>query len=187
MITRLEEYVKEKCNSPENRFQPEFYNSHLFIMKSYALQLADKLGADKTVVEISALLHDISAITNFSKLAVHDIESASMAAEILREYPLSPEQKDKIGICIKTHSKPLDLNKGIIEAVCISNADAMSQIAVPSYWLFYIFSVRKFNYTEGIEWYMQRVESHWKSLIEPAKEIIKAEYLYTTGLFTKNG
>jgi uncharacterized protein len=182
----LKNYIKEKCLAPENLFQPAFFDLHLKYVENYALQLAKLFNADKDVVSVAAITHDLAAITDFSKLAQHASEGAIMVHDILADYPLTLEQKDKVYHCIETHSKPIHLGEDIPEAVCLSNADAMSQIAVPSYWMFYAFSVRKFSFLEGYDWYKQRVTNNWLSIVPEASDIIYDSYLKTILLFNKN-
>lgn len=186
MTSNLRIFIEEKCLAPENYFQPAFYEKHLLIVENYALQLADICLADKEVVQVAALIHDIAAITDFSKLDNHALDGAEMAKTLLANYPLTSEQKKKVYHCIECHSQPIQFGADIPEAVCISNADAMSQIAEPFYWMYYIFSVRKFGFAAGYNWYKQRIASHWKSIIPPAREIINEKYLRTLQLFDYN-
>ncbi len=78
--------------------------------------------------------------------------------------------------CIASHSVPVQVGGGLPEEVCVSNADAMSQIVKPAYWLYYVFRVRQFGFVEGRDWLRQRVESNWAALIPQAREIIENEY-----------
>lgn len=183
MISELRTLVEERCLAPENYFHPAFYEYHIQVVEKYALQLADICNADKEVVQVAALIHDIAAITDFSKLANHATEGSEMAKTLLANYPLTNEQKEKVYHCIEIHSQPIQIGADIPEAVCISNADAMSQISEPFYWMFYMFSVRKFGFDEGYNWYKQRVSSHWDSIIAPAREIVNEKYLKTIQLF----
>jgi hypothetical protein len=82
-----------------------------------------------------------------------------------------------------THSKPIQIGDGPLEAVCVSNADAISQIIRPAYWTYYIFSVRKISFEQGREWYSLRIKENWDSLIQPAKDMIREEYDHMKALF----
>jgi uncharacterized protein len=182
-IQDIEPYVHNLCRQPSNLFGPSFYDLHIKQVEKYSLQLSERLNADKVVVQIAALMHDVAAISDFSLLAQHAEKGAEMAEKLLENFLLTLEQKKKVLHCIRTHSQPIALEADIPEAVCISNADAMSQIAQPFYWTYYIFGVRKFAFEEGYNWYVQRVNSHWNTLIGPAKEMIKKEYRKTCEMF----
>jgi hypothetical protein len=60
--------------------------------------------------------------------------------------------------------------------VCVSNADAMSQVVRPAYWLYFAFQVRRLGFAEGRDWLRQRVENNWAALIPPARALIEKEY-----------
>jgi len=128
-------------------------------------------------------MHDIAAISDFSTLAYHPERGAEMASQLLKDYPISLQKKDKILHCIRTHSKPIAAGSDIPEAVCISNADAMSQITEPLFWTFYIFGVRHFSFEEGRNWYEQRIADNWNGLIEPAQKMIDDRYKQTSQVF----
>ncbi len=88
----------------------------------------------------------------------------------------SGKNSKQMATCIASHSTPIRVGNGLIEEVCVSNADAMSQIVKPTYWFYYVFHVRQFGFTEGRDWLRQRVESNWSALIPPARTIIEKEY-----------
>lgn len=171
-IQQLKQHIFECCQRPANLFGPSFFSLHIEQVEKFSLQLAVQLGADKEVVQIAALIHDIAAVTDFSTLVQHAGKGAEMAVELLKDYPMSPERKGKVLFCIRTHSKPIATGADIPEAVCISNADAMSQITQSLYWTFYIFGVRRFSFEDGRKWYEQRVSDNWNDLIQPAREIL---------------
>ena len=185
MNVTTEEYkrlIQAKCQMPENRFGRAFFEEHVLYVEKYAHQLAQRLGADTDVVLAAAYLHDIAAVTDFSSLVQHAALGSEMSLGILDDGHFPKEKIKAVSQCIALHSAPLAIGAGPSEAVCLSNADAMSQIANPVYWLFYAYSVREFGFEEGRDWYRERVTSHWTSLIEPAKRIIEPEYQRALGM-----
>ena len=107
---------------------------------------------------------------------------AEIARGILQEHGYPSERIDRVARCIMSHASPVQMGSGLPEEVCLSNADAMSQITKPVYWLYYVFRVRQFGFTEGREWLRRRVESNWTALIQPARDLIEAEYHQTREL-----
>lgn len=59
----------------------------------------------------------------------------------------------------------------------MSNADAISQIIKLPYWLYFAFNVRRLNFDEGKDWLENRIEINWHKMIEPARHMIKREYV----------
>lgn len=169
-------YVRRECIKPGNVFGSSFFDQHLQVVACYGRNLANILSADTEVVEISAYLHDISAIQDIKTLANHRIISAEIAGEILLEKKYPNEKIEIVKSAIISHVTPVPIGDGSLEAVCISNADAMAQIVKPSYWLYYAYAIRKLNFSDGREWFLQRLENNWNALIEPAKYFIEREY-----------
>jgi hypothetical protein len=113
----------------------------------------------------------------------HKDKEAEIAEKILEDKSFNSEKIETIKKCIITHSKPIQIGDGPLEAVCVSNADAISQIIRPVYWMYYIFSVRKMNFEQGREWYSLRIKENWDSLVQPAKDMIREEYDHMKALF----
>lgn len=173
MITDyIKEFVKNECNKTKNEFGGAFFEQHILVVKEYACKLADILGVDKEVVEISSYLHDISAVMDISTLSYHADQSAEIAESILRNKSFDFDKIETIKQTIKSHSVPIKIGEGTLEEVCLSNADAISQIINPSYWLYFAFSVRRMSYEQGIEWYRKKVTMNMSGLIEQAKDMI---------------
>lgn len=185
MTNRYKELIRLKCLSPENLFGAVFFEQHILLVERFALQLCDKLGADRDKVLAAVYLHDIAAVTDFSSLAEHAICGAEMAGEILARDGHDNGWIDSVKRCIETHSVPLAPDAGSPEQVCLSNADALSQVANPLYWLYYAFNVRGFDYTAGRKWYVERVNSVWEKLIEPAREMGERHYRFALELLNE--
>jgi uncharacterized protein len=177
MITEtVREYVFDACQSDSNAFGLAFFEEHLLVVREYSGPLAQALGADAEIVELAAYLHDIAAVQDFAALPKHPILSAETARKVLRDNGYATERIERVAQCILSHSAPVQIGKGSPEEVCLSNADAMSQIVRPVYWLYYVFRVRQFGFAEGREWLRQRVENNWAVLIPPARALIEKEY-----------
>ena len=72
-----------------------------------ALILAEKEGADKEIVEISAWLHDIGTTDKRAKIITHHIYSAKMAQNLLKELNFESKKIEQIVRCIKEHMGPI--------------------------------------------------------------------------------
>jgi uncharacterized protein len=176
IVDEMKEYVAGECKSDRNAFGPAFFDEHLSMGARYAAELGRTLGADLEIVELAAWMHDLSAVRDFAALPKHPALSAEIARKMLQERGYPSERIERVAACIASHSAPVQIGKGPLEEVCVSNADAMSQIVKPAYWFYYIFKVRQFGFVEGREWLRQRVASHWTVLIPPARALIEKQY-----------
>jgi hypothetical protein len=181
------EYVEDACNQPANLLAKAFYKEHILVVYNYCNVLSTILNCDNEIACTSALLHDISVVFDFKTLPTHNSDSAKIAETKLRDIKYDEVKTEKVKSCILNHMSPLKIDEGPLEDVVLSNADAISQIIVPTYWLYFAFKIRNLCYEDGIKWYSDRIESNWNSLIDPAKKIIEDKYLTTkTALYFKN-
>lgn len=169
----IKELVKCECNKAQNVLGSEFFEQHILIVAEYACKLADLMGADREIVEISSYLHDISAVMDINTLSRHSDLSSEEAASILKDKMYDPVKIEAVKQAIKSHSTPLRIGEGTLEEVCVSNADAVSQIINPSYWLFFAFSIRKMGYEEGVKWYRQKAAMNMDGLIWQARNMVE--------------
>jgi uncharacterized protein len=172
MITdHIKELVKGECDKKQNELGSAFFEQHIMLVKEYACRLADILGADREIVELSSYLHDISAVIDISTLSRHSDLSAEAAEIMLKDMLYEPDRIEAIKKVIKSHSAPMKIGEGTLEEICVSNADAISQIVNPSYWLYFAFSIRKMGYEQGLAWYKQKVSMNMEGLIQQAKDM----------------
>jgi uncharacterized protein len=177
IVETVRQYVFDACRGDNNAFGPGFFEEHLLVVREYSGRLAQTLGPDAEILELAAWLHDIAAIQDFTALPQHPTLSAAIARNVLGEKGYPAERTERVAKCIQSHSAPVQIGNGSAEEVCLSHADAMSQIVRPVYWLYYVFHVRQFGFAEGREWLRQRVENNWAALIPPARTIIETEYV----------
>lgn len=178
MINNIIDYVKEACGKPENVFSPSFFDEHLLIVSEYCESLSTILSADREILSISAYLHDISVILDIKTLATHNFNSSDIAESLLRKYNYPENKIERVKQCIINHVTPVRFGEGNAEDIVLSNADAISQIVNPNYWLYFVYKVRNMNYEDGRRWYLNRIDTNWDLLIEPAKNLIEDKYMH---------
>ena len=139
----IREYVFNECNSSKNAFGRAFFEQHLSVVVEYARTLGKTLDADLEIVELAAWLHDIAAVQDVAALRRHPALSAEIARKMLLEKGYPSERTQRVAACIASHSAPVQIGGGRPEEVCVSNADAMSQVVRPAYWLYFAFRVRR--------------------------------------------
>lgn len=172
-IKKIKEAVREYCYGDD-------YNYHILPVVKYAKTLAEKTSADKEVVELAALLHDI-AVNDDEK---HEIVGAERAGKILKDSGYSDSIIEKVRECILTHRTSGEPKSR--EAEIIRNADAMAHIDS------FVFIVkvgleRKGNITDAIEWPRKKIDKAGKKLTMPeARKIIKEKYKAIKLLIGKN-
>ncbi len=174
--TSIRNIVEEQCKSEDNIFGYEIWTYHIAIVVKYAKLLAYKLGADKEIVELAALLHDYASVKDKSMYEEHHVFGAIEAERILKDYKYDEVKIEKVKECILQHRGSVTLEKTTKEAICIASADAMAHIdQVPSL-LHLAYCKKKLDVDEGADWVFNKIQRSWNKLCPEAKEIIKEKY-----------
>lgn len=118
-----EEYDKsQNCNVGQT------WQFHLLPVIKNACMLAERYGADKDVVEVSAIFHDYADLIDMNNRDNHHILGAEMAEEVLKNDGFSDEFIEKVKRCIINHRASVVNEKFSIEEICVADADAMSHL-----------------------------------------------------------
>lgn len=167
-------FVKQECS--KTTLTKELYENHIILVRDYGAKLAKLLDADALIVELASYLLDFSSVYQFDHHYDHTIPGLRGIEELLRQFKFSDETISGVLEVIAQYNKPNPMKGASKEAICVINAEAMSQLARPLFWLYYGYAVKHKSYNEGIASYMQWMESRWEMMIEPAKEMMTKEY-----------
>ena len=112
---QIERYVKSLKWTPK-----DFYWKHALLVKKFSLMIQRRVGGDKDVVEISALMHDVGK----AKLLTpgHEKISAKLTEQFLKKIEFNQDKIQKIVNCIKYE------NFKTIESKILCSADSLSLI-----------------------------------------------------------
>ncbi|MBW2996632.1 HD domain-containing protein [Candidatus Woesearchaeota archaeon] len=173
MIEEVRKRVEEEHKKPTNLFKGS-YEHHFVPVVKYANQLAEKLGANKEIVEIAAWLHDIGSI--IGDYENHHISGAEYAEKLLKEYNYPQEKIEQVKHCIIAHRGSKSIPRETIEAECVANADAMAHFDnIPSLFGLAFLSKKK-DTDEAKEFIKGKLQRSWNKLMPEAKEMIKLKY-----------
>jgi len=176
LIQTISDIVEEESKKDTNVFGYEGWTYHVTTVVKYAKLLAEKLGADKEIVEIAALLHDYAGVKDSSMYKEHHLYGAIEAEKILKGFNYPEERINRIKECIIQHRGSVPLERTTKESICIASADAMAHIdQIPSL-LHLVYFKRQMDVTEGAKWVSEKIERSWNKLCPEAKEIIKDKY-----------
>jgi uncharacterized protein len=135
-----------------------------------------RTGADAEIVEIAALLHDYASIKDYSLYEDHHVHGAREAEALLRRLSYPEEKIDQVKYCIYCHRGSVLMDKATKEAICVSDADAMSHFAaIPS--LYYLaFTKQGMDVDAANQWLAAKLERSWQKLSPAGKTIVKDQY-----------
>jgi uncharacterized protein len=175
IVEEVRKFVEEESNKPTSKYGSEPFTYHFAQVAKYSGQLADKLGADKEVVLISAWLHDIGSIIKGREN--HHITGPEIAWEKLEELGYPSEKIELVKKCILSHRGSQDNNRETIEEKIVADADAMSNFDnIPGIFKA-AFVYEGLEQGEGGRSVMQKLDNKWNKLhFEDSKDIIKPKY-----------
>lgn len=107
MNARFQEYVRKNEESEAGRIFCLHGLAHSLDVAriAYIINLEQKLGYTKDMVYGTALLHDIGKWQEYAESIPHDVASAALAREILRECAYSVEEAAEIEEAILQHRR----------------------------------------------------------------------------------
>lgn len=170
VVDKIRAFVLEKCE--QHKQNPEFgfydyWNDHIKRVVYHAVTLANQRGADAEVVELAALLHDVSMPSEYGERGEHHIYSAEMAVMLLSEY--NYPNIDLVRKCVFNHPGRNAHLRNTLEETCISDADALAHFdRIPS--LFKLaFSILNMSVEDGREYVKERLYGDYYGLSEPLR------------------
>lgn len=115
--------INEAFKSQDND-KYDFWENHIKFVVEESLKLAEAYGADKEIVEIGAMLHDIALMSRVGTKADHHINGAKVAEQILNKFKVDENKKQRILGCVLHHRT--SKNAENIEELCVADADILA-------------------------------------------------------------
>ncbi len=110
IISYLEKEILRRSESETDKLGMGVYN-HIRLVVCNAVCMADKYNADLEIVLISAWLHDVASITDYSLYKEHHIHGAHIAEDILSRFNYGQDKTDMVKQCILHHRGSVPLEK----------------------------------------------------------------------------
>jgi uncharacterized protein len=154
----------------------DYWNDHIKVVVKHALALADQYGADKEIVTLGALLHDISMPAEYGARSEHYLYSAEMTEKILIEQDYPRDKVARVKACVFNHAGRNAHLRSSIEEHCVADADALAHFdRIPS--LFSLaYAVHKMGLEEGRVYVKQRLTDDFDELSERTKADFEGRY-----------
>ena len=125
IVEIVERKVIDQCNKYQEKTGADDWR-HIESVLFYANQLAEKYGADKEIVALGALLHDVSFVFEYGDDENHHVYSAEIAEKSLLELDYPQERVEQVKNCVLNHRGSVLKNKNSVEEECVADADALA-------------------------------------------------------------
>ena len=176
IIEEVKKYVLEKIEEYKNNAEDhyDFWNEHIKYVYEESLKLADEYNANKEIVALGALLHDIALINKVGDRKDHHINGEVIAREVLTNLEYDELKKERVLKCVYNHRS--SSNATTIEELCVCDADILAHFDnIPM--LFNVaFNRSKVNLNEVREWMKSAFEKDYNDLSSKTKEVFKDRY-----------
>jgi uncharacterized protein len=176
IISDLSILVENACKSKNNIFGYGIWSHHIKPMIPLGQELADEYGADKEIVTIAILLHDLVSIEDEKNYKEHHIIGSKRAEELLRKYNYPTEKMNQIKLCILNHRSSVNSTKNSVEEICVADADAIIHLLEIGSLFFAAYKEMGKSIEEGQKWIKEKLEKDYKKLSERSREKYKNEF-----------
>lgn len=176
----ITEQIKEELLIRTTRTKEEdnydFWNDHIKYVVKNALTLADLYNADKEIVELAALLHDIAMPSKIGPREEHHIYGAQIAEELLKKYNYPEDKIKRVKQCVLCHRGSKDLPRKTIEEEIIADADVIAHFdSIPS--LFSLaFTRLNLNIEEGTNFVKEKLARDYNKLSPKTRKYLEERY-----------
>lgn len=176
IIEKVYEEVKRRCYLPSNFYGIGAWDHHIEVVYQIAIENASKYKADKDIVAIAALLHDVASVTDKKYTEEHHIIGAEIAEKLLTEYGLEKEKIELVKKCILNLRGSRLMKKTTPEEICIADSDAMAHFySIPSL-LSMVYVGKKLSIDEGATFVLNKLNRSYNKLSDQGKELVKERY-----------
>lgn len=175
IVEKVRKFVRDECKKPTSKYGYEPFENHFAPVVKYAKELANELGADEEIVEISAWLHDIGSIVHGRE--EHHITGAKIAVEKLRELGYSEDSIGRVEKCIFRHRGSQKMELETLEEQILAEADSMSAFDNIEGIFKAAFTYEHKTQSEDRESVLRKMNNKWNQLkFEKSKEIMRPKF-----------
>lgn len=182
ILNYLQQEVYTRCQGPANRFGIGCYYHIEAVVRNGAV-LAERYGADKEIVMIAAWLHDIASVTDPSLYENHHIHGAEIAYDLLSRLSYDPSKLPVVQDCIRSHRGSVPGEKQCMEAICVSDADAISHFDNVPGLLYLAYARNHMELEAGAQFVKEKLNRSYRKLSPESRAFYQDKYLQVMGLF----
>ena len=167
IIVRNDKYMSEVQDY-------DFWQEHISLVVKNSLELADKFGADREIVELGSLLHDVSLVSNIGSKIDHHEQGAKIAVELLEQYVFPEDRIERVQKCVINHRS--SHNSTSVEETCVADGDILAHFDNLSMIFQVAFVINKLNLDEAKKFIRKSLEKDFNDLSPKTKQITQARY-----------
>ena len=184
-MSQIVEKMRREIMERSDRFEEQtkgtkdeynIYREHIQYVYKYVVLLSKDKNVDKEVLELSALLHDISMTDITLDRSRHNEFGADIAEQLLRENDYPEDKVQLVKKCILNHSKrrsdyrTTEEEQILVDADGLSHFDAINKLySLPS-------MVMGLNEEDSVRFVQDKLTGDYNELSDDLKYLVKDKY-----------
>ena len=152
----------------------DFWNEHIKYVCKEAISLAELYKADRKIVELGALLHDIALIKQVGDRKEHHTNGAKLVKDLLEKYNYPREITEKVIGCVLNHRSCKNATN--LEELCVCDADILAHFDNIPMLFNSAFNRNNVRLNEVRTWMKECFEKDYNDLSDKTKELFKPRY-----------
>jgi len=185
MEKNIVELMKNEIINRSNKFEEKtkdtkaqynLYKEHVQFVYKYASMIAKEKNVDLEIIQLSALLHDISMTDMNLDRNKHNEYSAKISEQLLLEKKYSVDKIRKVKNCILNHSSARKKYRTTIEEQILVDADAMAHFDCVDSIYSLAYNVMGLNVEDSKNFVKEKLTKDYNEISEDAKKYVNDQY-----------
>lgn len=177
--------MRQEIINRSNKFEEEtkgtkdeynLYKEHIQYVYKYASMIAEEKNCDLEIVELSALLHDISMTDSSLDRSKHNEYSALIAEKLLLKEHYFSEKIEKVKQCILNHSSKRKEYRTTLEEQILVDVDAMAHFDCIDSLYSLAHNVIGLNEEESLEFVKEKLTKDYNEISDDVKKYVSDKY-----------
>ena len=184
-MSQIVEKMRQEIMDRSERFEEQtkgtkdeynIYREHIQYVYKYVVLLSKDKNVDKEVLELSALLHDISMTDITLDRSRHNEFGADIAEQLLRENDYPEDKVQLVKKCILNHSKRRSEYRTTEEEQILVDADGLSHFDAIKKLYSLPRMVMGLNEQDSVRFVQDKLTGDYNELSDDLKYLVKEKY-----------
>ena len=184
-MSQIVEKMRQEIMDRSARFEEQtkgtkdeynIYREHIQYVYKYVVMLSKDKNVDREVMELAALLHDISMTDMALDRSRHNEYGAEIAEQLLRENNYPEDKTQLVKRCILNHSKRRQQYRSTEEEQILVDADGLSHFDVVKTLYSLPSKVMGLSEEDSVRFVQDKLTGDYNELSDNLKYLVKDKY-----------
>ena len=184
-MSQIVEKMRQEIMDRSARFEEQtkgtkdeynIFREHIQYVYKYVVMLSKDKNVDREVLELAALLHDISMTDMALDRSRHNEYGAEIAEQLLRENNYPEDKTQLVKRCILNHSKRRQQYRSTEEEQILVDADGLSHFDVVKTLYSLPSKVMELSEEDSVRFVQDKMTGDYNELSDGLKYMVKDKY-----------